>query len=185
MVDRPHIQAVEGNQKLEMISSINQEKSFVVFFFTFIAVWNKLNEAVWLCAAPFRPLWRSTRWSTRAKGRVWRSARPSWRSCAGRARAANTRPSTETRRCRSVCELKVCVEVFSAFHLILTGREEPVSWSVEEPFTTSHNWLHLYSNKGTRAASGWTHASSSACGAEMALWCFSLLLMGFMLRRAR
>lgn len=57
----------------------------------------------WLCAAPLRLRWRNTRWSTRAKGRVWRSAKQSWRNCAGRARAASTPPNMETRRCRSVC----------------------------------------------------------------------------------
>ena len=67
----------------------------------------------WLCAAPLRLRWRSTRWSTRAKGRVWRSVRRSWRNCAGRARAASTPPNTETRRCRSVC---VCVCVFDVMN---------------------------------------------------------------------
>lgn len=32
--------------------------------------------------------------------------------------------------------------------VFLTGYKDPASWSVEEPFTSSHNWPRLYFNKG-------------------------------------
>lgn len=40
--------------------------------------------------------------------------------------------------------------------VFLTGYKEPVSRSVEEPFTTSHNWPHLL----VRQRQNWRHQHS-------------------------
>lgn len=121
-----------------------------------------------LCAAPCRLPWRSTKWSTRAKGRVWRSARPSWRSCGGRARAASTRPSTETRRwgwvprqraphtscpapapprlfsspvCEGVAALEALIQILVAAHFAQWAPESAALTVLE--LTPTHNLLLL------------------------------------------
>lgn len=58
--------------------------------------------------------------------------------------------------------------------------------SLEEPFTSPHNWLHLDFNKQRQ---NWKHQHSLSVNSRqlfrvwnrMALGCFSLLLMGFVL----
>lgn len=73
-----------------------------VFLNSVATVWWFLHlPTLFLCFFfSWRRLLRSTRWSTKAKERVWRNARVSWRNCGGRARAAKTPPSTARRSCR-------------------------------------------------------------------------------------
>lgn len=88
----------------------------------------KRSDFMFLPVAPCRLPSRNTRWNTRAKGRVWRSARLNWRNCAGRARAARTPPSMERRRCRWDSCWFFCTEPIITLRLRIM--QWPFFWSL-------------------------------------------------------